>query len=66
MDKDSPQNHCAFVEVCYLADCLNCFGYKQDCPLFTTTHDGSLTSDDFHKAIDDLIQRTRVSYLDRK
>lgn len=65
MDEIDVTERCGFAEVCYLADCLNCFGHKSDCPLYTSGRAKATTLADFHAAIDELIRNTTVSYLER-
>ena len=54
---------CLYVDVCYLAEALQCYGYKLDCALYTKTNTGSVTEADFHKAINELINTTKVKHL---
>jgi hypothetical protein len=61
----SGSERCGFAEVCYLADCLNCFGHKPDCPLYRPRQGSANSIEDFHGAIDELIRNTTVSYLER-
>jgi hypothetical protein len=64
VDEVNGVKRCGFAEVCYLADCLNCFGYKSDCPLYISGKSRPSSLADFHAAIDKLIQNTKVSYLE--
>jgi hypothetical protein len=54
---------CAFLKACYLAEELKCYGYMTDCPLFMKSNGGFCSEARFHKAMDDLIDKTRAKYL---
>jgi meiotically up-regulated gene 157 (Mug157) protein len=54
---------CLYVDVCYLAESLQCYGYKLDCVLYTKTNKGAVTQEDFHKAINELIDTTKTKNL---
>lgn len=51
---------CQYTDVCYLAESLQCYGYKLDCVLYTKTNGGAVTEDDFHKAVNELIDKSKV------
>ena len=63
MPRDRVIIKCLYVDVCYLAEALQCYGYKLDCALYTKTNKGSVTEADFHKAINELINTTKVKHL---
>lgn len=54
---------CLYVDVCYIAEALQCYGYKRDCALYTKTNKGTVTEEDFHKAINELINITKAKHL---
>ena len=51
---------CQYTDVCYLAESLQCYGYKMDCILYTKTNGGAVTEDDFHRAVNELIDKSKV------
>ncbi len=57
-------NKCQYVDVCYLAESLQCYGYKLDCVLYTKSNGGAVTREDFHRAINELIDQTKARHLD--
>lgn len=63
MPKDHVMTKCLYVDVCYLAEALQCYGYKLDCALYTKTNKGTVTESDFHKAINELIDTTKAKHL---
>ncbi len=63
MPKDHVAIKCLYVDVCYLAEALQCYGYKLDCALYTKTNKGTVTEEDFHKAINELINTTKAKRL---
>lgn len=63
MSKDRVIIKCLYVDVCYLAEALQCYGYKLECALYTKTNKGSVTEQDFHQAINELINTTKAKNL---
>jgi hypothetical protein len=65
IDKDvvRKKQACAYTNVCYLAEAMNCFGYKRDCPLYQKSNGRFLTQDKFHAAVDQLIDKTKARHL---
>lgn len=57
------KQECAYVKVCYFAEAMNCFGYKQDCPLYRKSNGDYLSAADFHKTIDELIDKTKAKHM---
>lgn len=54
---------CTYVDVCYLAESLQCYGYKLDCILYTKSNGGQVTPEDFHRAINELIVRAKTDQV---
>ncbi|MCX6834642.1 MAG: hypothetical protein NTW07_05830 [candidate division Zixibacteria bacterium] len=50
---------CTYVKNCYLAEALECYGFKTDCPLYLQSNDEPCNDARFHAAMDQLINRTR-------
>ncbi len=63
MPRDRLVTKCQYVDVCYLAEALQCYGYKLDCVLYTKSNDGKVTEEDFHSAINRLIDKTKAKHL---
>jgi len=53
---------CAYVKVCYLTEAMKCFGYKTDCVLFQKSNGDFCNADEFHSAMDTLINKTKAKY----
>ncbi len=53
---------CAYKECCYLAEALECFGYKLDCVLYRKSNNRFYTRKSFDEAIDRLINKARAKY----
>lgn len=53
---------CVYVEACYLAEELRCFGYKTDCPLFQESTGEQYNKARFDDAMDKLINKTVAKY----
>lgn len=51
---------CAYLKFCYLAEAANCFGYKTDCSLYMVSNNEEVSEFNFHKAMDALINKTKV------
>ena len=54
---------CAYLQACYLAESLSCFGYKMDCPLYQQSNGRFLPEEEFHTAMDKLIDQARAKHL---
>jgi len=63
MLKRETVSKCKFIDVCYLAESLHCYGYKLDCALYCPSKGTPATSADFHDAVDRLIEETTSRYL---
>ena len=50
---------CTYLKACYLAEALECYGFKIDCPLFMRANGEVCNDARFHAAMDDLIRRTK-------
>lgn len=53
---------CVYLKVCYLAEELKCFGYKNDCPLYQKSNGESFSESRFNEAMDKLINKTMMKY----
>ena len=53
---------CAYKECCYLAESLECFGYKTDCVLYMKSNDRFYTRTSFDEAVDKLINKTKAKF----
>jgi hypothetical protein len=53
---------CGYIKVCYLADALQCFGFKTDCVLYQKTNGEKYSEDRFHEAMDKLIDKTKAKH----
>ncbi len=53
---------CAYVKVCYLTEAMRCFGYKTDCVLFQKSNGELCREEEFHAAMDTLINKTKAKY----
>jgi hypothetical protein len=53
---------CAYKECCYLADALECFGYKLDCVLYRKSNNRFYTRKSFDEAVDRLINKARAKH----
>lgn len=53
---------CTYVRNCYLAEALECYGFKTDCPLYMQSNDEPCNDARFHAAMDQLISRTRAKH----
>lgn len=54
---------CAYRPACFMASELKCFGYKVDCVLYKKTNGVALPESEFHRAMNELIDKTREKYL---
>lgn len=55
-------SRCAYVKVCYLTEAMKCFGYKTDCVLFQKSNGDLCSEEEFHTAMDTLINKTKAKY----
>jgi hypothetical protein len=60
MNELHQSKRCAYLKFCYLAEAANCFGYKTDCPLYMVSNDEPVSENRFHKAMDELINKTKI------
>ncbi len=51
---------CKYTDVCYLAEALQCYGYKLDCILYTKSNGFPVTPEEFHRAVNELIDKTKA------
>ena len=64
MNEHQPSKRCAYLKSCYLAEAANCYGYKTDCPLYLVSNDEEISEVFFNKAVDELINKTKLRYED--
>ena len=57
-----PSIRCSYINACYLADELKCFGYKIDCPLYMKSNGEYCDEGRFHDAMNRLIDKTKAKY----
>jgi len=57
-----PSTRCSYINSCYLAEELKCFGYKTDCPLYMKSNGENCDESRFHEAMNRLIDRTKAKY----
>ncbi len=53
---------CTYLRNCYLAEELECYGFKVDCPLYMRDNDEPCNEARFDAAMDALIHRTRQKH----
>jgi hypothetical protein len=54
---------CSYIEFCYIAEARDCFGYKTDCPLYMVTNEEDVNESRFHRAMDELINKTKAKHI---
>lgn len=62
LEQLKPKKRCAYLPYCYIAEGSECFGFKRDCPLYMSTNDRHVTEESFHKAMDALINKTKIKH----
>lgn len=55
---------CIYLKACYMAEDLQCFGLKTDCPLYQKSNGGKFSEENFDRAMDRLINKTRAKHLE--
>ncbi|MCP4683871.1 MAG: hypothetical protein GY867_00330 [bacterium] len=60
--KMKPTVRCLYVDNCYLAEALECYGYKIDCPLYMRSNGEPCNDARFHAAMDRLIISTKEKH----
>lgn len=53
---------CQYVQDCYLAEELRCYGYMTDCPLYMKSNGEPCSEERFDAAMDKLIAKTRAKH----
>ena len=53
---------CAYKECCYLAEALECFGYKTDCVLYLKSNNQFYSRKSFDEAVDRLINKAKAKH----
>lgn len=66
MDKIKQSKKCSYFDFCYIAEAADCFGYRTDCALFMITNDENVSEAHFHKAMNQLIDKTKLKHLENK
>ena len=54
-----PPVRCQYVKECYLAEDLECSGFKFDCPLYLYSNERTYNKVSFDAAMDELIRKTK-------
>lgn len=57
-DTANKTKRCVYVKACYLAEGLQCFGYKSDCALYQESTGKYYSETSFNAAMDALIDKT--------
>lgn len=58
-----PNRRCLYLNCCYLAEALECYGFKTDCVLYQRSNGEDCSEGAFHRAMDSLIDRTRAKHM---
>jgi len=53
---------CTYLRECFLAEELECYGFKTDCPLYMRSNDEPCNEARFDAAMDELIRRTKQKH----
>lgn len=53
---------CRYLKDCYLAEDLECFGFRTDCPLYMKSNGEPCNEARFHAAMDRLIMSTKAKH----
>ncbi len=53
---------CAYLHCCYMADLLDCYGYKLDCILYLKSNNQFYTTRAFDEAVNRLIDKAKVKH----
>jgi len=53
---------CLYIRACYIAEELDCFGYKSNCPLYQKSNGNYCDEEVFNQAMDKLINTTRSKF----
>jgi len=61
----TPVVRCAYIKSSYLAEKLQCFGYKTDCPLYQKSNGEYYSKASFDAAMDQLIVRTKNKHASK-
>ena len=64
MEKMKPSKKCAYFEFCYIAEATDCFGYRTDCALYMVTNDEKVSEVHFHRAMNNLIDKTKLKHAE--
>lgn len=62
MYSEPAAKRCAYLKYCYLAEAAKCYGYKTDCPLYMATNEEPISEQKFHRAMDQLINKTKIKH----
>ena len=62
----SKNKRCGYLFSCYLAEDLECFGYKVDCVLYRQSNGQYYGEKDFNDTMDKLINKTRLKHTEAK
>lgn len=59
-------SRCAYLQACYLAEELQCFGLKADCVLYLESNGQEYDQRQFDACMDELINTTRAKFDQRQ
>jgi len=61
--KEKQSRVCAYTKVCYIAEAMDCYGYRMDCPLYLKSNGKFVSTAKFHDVVDQMIDKTKAKHL---